>query len=137
MDYTKNVQVYLREFPKTECKTWSIAMINEFLLDKIKKHPIASHILTFDHWKHTKTINGEISKNIIAANNIIFCFGKKLPDPNTLAVRPRSIGICETDSHFVITFTEATNLEMTSTMLGWVDELDREIKTAKNATTQA
>ncbi len=90
----------------------------------------------FDHWKHTKTINGEISDRILAAYNIIFCFGKKLPDPNTLTMRPRSIGVCETDTHFVISFTEAPNQEMTSVMLGRVDELDREIKVVNHPVTQ-
>ena len=57
------------------------------------------------------------------AKNIVFCFGAKLPDPKMLAVRPRSIGVCETDTHFVISFMEAPNLALTKIMIDWVEEL--------------
>ncbi|MCK5851293.1 MAG: hypothetical protein KAH23_10290, partial [Kiritimatiellae bacterium] len=66
---------------------------------------------------------GEMAENITAAKNVLFCFGKKLPDPKMLSVRPRSIGVCETKSHYVISFLEAPNPMLTEIMISWVAEM--------------
>ncbi|MEA2011813.1 MAG: hypothetical protein U9O87_01820 [Verrucomicrobiota bacterium] len=45
-----------------------------------------------------------------------------MPDPKILSVRPRSIGVCETDSSYVFSFLEAPNSVLTKIMVGWVNE---------------
>jgi len=77
----------------------------------------------FDHYEHTKSIGGEIAPDIKAAKNIVFCFGPMLPSPAIMAVRPRSIGVAETDNGFVITFLEAPAPQINDKMEGWVKEL--------------
>ena len=46
-----------------------------------------------------------------------------LPSPAIMAVRPRSIGVAETDNGFVITFLEAPAPQINDKMEGWVKEL--------------
>ena len=65
-----------------------------YLKNKIETHPIATYIGEFDHYAHTASLSeGKISEAIKNAKNIICCFGKVLPKPEVLAVRPRSIGV--------------------------------------------
>lgn len=82
--------------------------------------PTVRLISVFDHYGHTKMIGGEIRPDILAAKNLIFCFGTKLPDPTMLAVRPRSIGIAELPDRFVISFLEAPMPEANRKMTEWV-----------------
>jgi hypothetical protein len=44
---------------------------------------------------------------ILDAKNIVFCFGFTIPNPQVLGLRPRSIGVAETDDTFVVSFMEA------------------------------
>lgn len=53
---------------------------------------------------------------IIKRKVIVFCFGKELPTPEVLAVRPRSIGVCELEDKFVLNFLEAPNDMANKTM---------------------
>ena len=57
------------------------------------------------------------------AKNINLCFGKKLESPEVLAVRPRSIGICDTGEEFVISFMEASHFVANKAMESWCLEL--------------
>ncbi len=57
------------------------------------------------------------------AQNIIFCFGPAIPNTKILAARPRSIGICEFDDHFIIEFIEAPKEELHALMESWAKEL--------------
>jgi len=66
---------------------------------------------------------GEVNKDIKAAKNLICCFGKVLPKPEVLAVRPRSIGVAELESAFVISFLEAPNPDANKAMESWVKGL--------------
>ncbi len=92
-----------------------------FLKQKIEEDPIATYIAIFDHYNHTRNVNGgEIAPEIKDALNLIFCFGQKLPSPKMLAVRPRSIGVAKTDEGFVISFMEAPMSPMTEKMKQWV-----------------
>lgn len=61
----------------------------------------------FDHYAHTQGIGGEIDPDIKAAVDVIFCFGFALPNPQVLAVRPRSIGVADLGDRFVVSFLEA------------------------------
>ncbi|WP_297431608.1 DUF6858 family protein [Sulfurimonas sp.] len=79
----------------------------------IEKHPVAKEIAVFDHYEHTSAIkDGVIAPEIKAAKNVVFCFGKMLPTSKILAVRPRSIGICEFEDSFEINFLEVPNEQL-------------------------
>ncbi len=116
--------IFAEEFLKEDLPVDTLDELCCFFLQEIEKHPIAVFLGVFDHYLHTNAIEGgEISEDIIGAKNITFCFGKKLLDPKVLSVRPRSIGICETKTHFVISFLEAPNPALTETMAKWVRKL--------------
>lgn len=124
INYKDIYPVYVKEILKDELKINSVEEICHFFIDKINAHSFAKNIGIFDHYSHTKEIEGgEIAENIKDAQNVLFCFGKKLPDPKMLSVRPRSIGVCETDTHFVISFLEAPNPALTEIMVLWVKEM--------------
>jgi hypothetical protein len=119
INYHEIYQVYAKEIPKTQ----KLNQIRDFFIGKIQKHPVAKYIGAFNHYAHTKNIDGEIAKDITGAVNVLFCFGAKLLDPKVLSVRPRSIGICETNTHFIISFMEAPSPKMTQVISQWVEEL--------------
>ncbi len=101
----------------------------ETLKKSIEEHPVAVYIGVFDHYAHTSSLSeGEIGEGIAEAKNIIFCFGKELLVPEVLAVRPRSIGICDLDDRFVVTFMEAPNPQANEAMKGWVEALSGRAK---------
>ena len=111
-------------YKKDEIKYKSVDEIISALQEKVHSHPIISFIAIFDQYKHTSSLEeGEINPNIKAAKNIIFCFGKELPTPEVLAVRPRSIGVCETEDSFVVNFLEAPNEAANKTMEEFVKSL--------------
>lgn len=124
INYQEMYPVYVKEVAKADSNLDNVDAMCQFFIDKVNTHPIAKYIGLFDHYAHTKNLEaGEIAEHIKDAKNIVFCFGAKLPDPKMLAVRPRSIGVCETDTHFVISFMEAPNLALTKIMIDWVEEL--------------
>ncbi len=124
INYKEMYPVYVQEVAKEETTIANVDEICQFLINKINTHTFAKYIGIFNHYSHTENIEGgEMAKNIKAAKNILFCFGKKLPDPKMLAVRPRSIGICETNSHFIISFLEAPNPPLTKIMILWLEEM--------------
>ncbi len=113
--------VFTLEVGKDETRFKSVDEILDFFEEKILSHPIAVSIGRFDHYAHTASLEeGEIDAGIKDAKNIICCFGKKLPKPVVLAVRPRSIGVAEMENSFVISFLEAPNPEANAAMENWV-----------------
>ncbi|WP_205342815.1 DUF6858 family protein [Denitrificimonas caeni] len=104
----------------------SVDEIISFFRDKVEADARACFIAEFDHYAHTSSLpDGEIAENIKAAKNLIFCFGLKLPNPLAMAPRPRSIGVCELDDRFAISFLEAPNPAMHQIMLDWVADLEK------------
>lgn len=100
--------IFALEIEKPETRFHSVDEIIVYLKERIDNHSVAKYIGEFDHYAHTCSLqDGQISADILAAKNIIFCFGLTLPDPKVLAVRPRSIGVAETRRTFIITFMEA------------------------------
>lgn len=86
----------------------------------IQNHPIAKLIAIFDHYEHTSSIqDGVIAPEIKDAKNVVFCFGKQLPNAKILAVRPRSIGICEFEDSFEISFLEVPNEQLHAVTEEW------------------
>ncbi len=95
-----------------------------YLKDRVEKHCIASYITVFDHYTHTKNLDGySLAEGLLDAKNLIFCFGKEIPTPKILAVRPRSIGVCEFKDKFEICFLEAPKEALQKEMEGWIEEL--------------
>lgn len=116
--------VYFLEIAKSETTFSSVDAIIDFLKTKVEAHPIATYIATFDHYAHTLSLADHvIDSEIKNAKNLIFCFGKQLPNTKILAVRPRSIGVSETETEFHIALMEAPNEQLSVTMQEWAKEL--------------
>ena len=116
--------VFTMEIGKAECRLDSVDAIIAELKSKVDADPVAAFIAVFDHYTHTKNLpQGEVSPSIKDAKNLVFCFGPKLPDPKMMAVRPRSIGVAETDTGFTLTFLEAPMPPINEKMEAWVKDL--------------
>ncbi len=95
-----------------------------YFKDCIDSHEITRYLGEFDHHAHTSALkDGSIQEGIIAAKNVMFCFGIALPKPEMLAVRPRSFGIAEYTDRFVVSFMEAPIPIADETMKSWVEAL--------------
>ncbi|MDY0012224.1 MAG: hypothetical protein RBS40_04955 [Rhodocyclaceae bacterium] len=112
--------IHVLELAKSETPYAHLDELLQALEAKAEADPGVAMIAKFDHYAHTKLIGGEIRPDIVAAKNLIFCFGPKLPDPAMLAVRPRSIGIAELGDRYVISFLEAPLPEANRKMAEWV-----------------
>lgn len=111
---------------KADTSCTSVDEIIIFFREKVDTNPRACFIAEFDHYAHTRSLpEGEIAEGISAAKHLIFCFGLKLPNPIAMAPRPRSIGVCELEDRFSISFLEAPNPVMHTVMLEWVAELQQ------------
>jgi len=109
---------------KSSTKFTTVDEIIAVLDSKVSADPVACHITIFDHYAHTNSLpNGEIAENIRAAKSLVFCFGIKLPSPQAMAPRPRSLNVCELTDSFVITFMEAPNPLMNDVMQKWIKDL--------------
>ncbi len=111
------------EISKSEAKDKTISEVVSFIQEKIETHKVAKFITIFDNYAHTNGLGGEIMEGIIGAQNIIFCFGPAIPNPKILAVRPRSIGVCEFADKYMFEFLEAPKEDLTETMMGWIKAL--------------
>ncbi len=121
--FKEKYPIFTLEIAKSESKFDSVPDILDFLYAEVEAHPKAVNIAKFDHFSHTKSINGEINPDILDAQNIILCFGLQLPRPEPLAVRPRSIGVTELADKFIINFMEAPNPIANEAMTVWVNRL--------------
>ncbi len=116
--------VFTIEITKNETTYKNVDEIIVFLKSQVEAHPIAVYIGVFDHYTHTSNLEtGEVSETIKDAKNIICCFGKVLPKPEVLAVRPRSIGVAEMADSFVISFLEAPNPDANTAMENWAKSI--------------
>jgi len=118
--------VWTLELDKDEIKVDTIDDIVAYFKDKIEAHPIAAFIAIFNHMEHTKSLkDSEINPDIIDIKNVIFCFGKEIPNTKVAAVRPRSIAVCELADKFVIEFLEAPNETLHGVMEQWSKDLKK------------
>ena len=116
--------VFTIEIAKGETTYNNVDEIITFLKTQIEAHPVAVFIGVFDHYTHTSNLEvGEIAESIKDAKNLICCFGKILPKPEVLGVRPRSFGIAEMNDSFVISFLEAPNPDANAAMEKWVKSI--------------
>ncbi len=113
--YTKNVSKVNTKFKN----------VDEFIIalkEKVEADPIANYIGVFDHYTHTKSIEGEIIDGMIAWKILLFCFGQNIQKPEAMAIRPRNIAIAEFDNKFVVSFLEAPMEKVNTKKIGWIIE---------------
>ena len=85
--------IFVTEISKDETVYRTVDALIDYYRAKIAENPKVQFIGVFDHFAHTTKIGGPIMEGMTAAVDIIFCFGFAIPNPQMLAVRPRSIGI--------------------------------------------
>lgn len=119
--FMEKYPIYTLEVNWSETKCRNIDEVCAYFVNKIDEHPKATYIAIFDHYAHTKSLSdGEIAPEIKDAKNIIFCFGPKIPNPEVIAVRPRSIGVCDLGDRFVISYLEAPAENINQIIEQWV-----------------
>ena len=122
--FMEKYPVYSIEIPKNKTAHKSVDSIISYLKGVIDAHPVAQYIAVFDHYGHTKSIEGSvINPEIKAAKNLIFCFGKQLPTTKILAVRPRSIGVSELEESFSIDMLQVPNDELHALTESWIKSI--------------
>lgn len=119
LHFQEKYPITVLDIAKTETSHTSAAAIAEYFKTCIANSPRVSYIATFDHLAHTKAIGGDIAPGISAAFNVVFCFGHALPNPQVLAVRPRSIGIADMGDRFVVSFMDAPMKPANDAMQAW------------------
>ena len=103
----------------------SVDAIIAYLKGKVDSHPVATYIACFNHYEHTQSLeDNKMNPDILDAQNIIFCFGKELPNPAILAVRPRSIGVVEMSDSFILTFMDVPNSKLHDVVASWVKSVE-------------
>jgi hypothetical protein len=115
--------VFVAEIGKTETDCKTVEDVVAYLKAKIAEQEKVAFIGVFDHYAHTKGIGGEIVEGLVGAVDVIFCFGFALPNPQVLAVRPRSIGVADMGDKFVLSFLEAPMKPANEAMEAWVKAL--------------
>lgn len=122
--FKEKYPIYELVIEKKETTYKTVDEIINYFKEKIEEHPVTAFIAIFDHYAHTSSLSeGNISENIKDAKNIVFCFGKELPTPEAMAVRPRSIGVTDIGDKFVIIFMEAPNPQANETMENWAKSI--------------
>lgn len=116
--------IHTYTLPKSTVQLATTTDVIAALKAKVDADGTADFIATYDHFAHTQALpQGEVGQGIQAAQLLVFCFGIKLPSPEAVAVRPRSIGVTEYADRFVISFMVAPNPAMNTTMQQWVKSL--------------
>lgn len=119
LHFQEKYPITVVDVAKTETRFQSVDAIADYFKACIAETPRVQYIATFDHLAHTKAIGGDIAPGIAAAVNVVFCFGHALPNPQVLAVRPRSIGIADMGDRFVISFMDAPMKPANDAMQAW------------------
>jgi hypothetical protein len=115
--------VFVAEIGKDETTCRNVDDVVAYLKARIAEKEKVAFIGVFDHYAHTKAIGGEIAQGIVGAVDVMFCFGFALPNPQVLAVRPRSIGVADLGDKFVVSFMEAPMQPANEAMETWVKGL--------------
>lgn len=118
--------LFVMEVSHAETDFTSVDAICDYLRERIQAHRCGQFITIFDHYAHTCGLpEGQVDDDILAAKNVLFCFGIALPCPEALAVRPRSIGVAETKRGFCISFMETPMPIANAAMEDWAEGLRR------------
>jgi hypothetical protein len=115
--------VFVAEIGKEETAFSTVEEVAEYLKARIADNEKVKFIGVFNHLAHTRAIGGEIHPDIQGALDVIFCFGFALPNPQVLAVRPRTIGVADMGDKFVVSFLEAPMPPANAAMEAWVKGL--------------
>lgn len=119
LHFQEKYPITVVEVRKPETRLDSVQAIAGYFRRCIAETPRVAYIGEFDHLAHTRAIGGEVAPQIQAAVNVLFCFGHALPNPQVLAVRPRSIGIADMGDHFVVSFMDAPMKPANDAMQAW------------------
>ena len=93
--------VFIAKVDKSDCCFRTLDEVVDYFVKQVESHPVARLIGVFDHYAHTSALaDGEIAPGIVGAMNIVVCFGMAIPQPEILALRPRSIGIADVGGPF-------------------------------------
>ncbi len=111
--------IFVAEIAKTETAHKTVDELVAYFQARIAENPKVHFIGVFDHFAHTTRIGGPIMDGMVAAVDVIFCFGFAIPNPQMLAVRPRSIGIADLGDKFVVSFLEAPMQPANEAMEAW------------------
>ncbi len=111
--------IFVAEISKTETSYQTVDALVTYFKERIAETPKVQYIGVFDHYAHTKGFDGPIVEGMTAAVDVMFCFGFAIPNPQMLAVRPRSIGIADMGDKFVISFMEAPMQPANQAMESW------------------
>ena len=122
--FMEHYPVFDFEIKKTDTTHASVDAVIAALKEKIDANPDIAYIGVFDHFAHTTKLGGAIVDGIKDAKNLLFCFGKAIPNPKVLALRPRSIGVVDMGDHFVISFMEAPQEAVSKAMIAWCQGLE-------------
>ena len=118
--FQEKYPIYTLEVSKSECKYPTLEELLGYFRQRIEEHPVAGYIADFDHYAHTAAQpEGKLEEGLVAARNLVFCFGTQLLKPEMLALRPRSIGVAEYADRFVISFLEAPMPAANEAMEAW------------------
>ncbi|MEJ2622577.1 MAG: hypothetical protein P8163_20715 [Candidatus Thiodiazotropha sp.] len=124
--------VFSLQIDANECRFDTIEQIVAYFESEISAHKAVEFIATFDHKKHTSELpEGQLADGIVAAYNLVFCFGFTLQTPDQLACRPRSIGICQMNDQIIVSFLEAPMPVANALMEKWAKSLLIEQDTGK------
>ena len=115
--------MYSLEILKSETTLIGIDQIIEHLKTRISENPEGVFITVFNHYQHTQEIDGRIMDGVVAAKNLLFCFGHSINDIPTLAFRPKSIAIIETKNSFILEFLETPRPEVNAWIQSWIKEI--------------
>lgn len=121
---TGDFSIYSLDFDKKETSFGSAQEIVNRLKILIDDNKVSRFIGEFDHYSHTKGLDGGVmDEDIIDARNILFCFGKTLSKASLLAVRPRSIGVAEKVNGFTVSFVKMPMALADETIEKWIKSL--------------
>jgi len=115
--------MYAIEILKSETDVSNISEIVKYFKVKIEENSEAVFITVFDHYAHTKQLNGKILDTTLDAKNLIFCFGHTIKNIEILAFRPKSIAMIETQNSFILEFLETPRPEVNAWMQSWIKGL--------------
>ncbi|MGD2083034.1 MAG: hypothetical protein PVF91_08715 [Chromatiales bacterium] len=116
--------VFTLELSKTETTLSGIDDVVRFLTERVDAHPLARFVAVYDHHAHTRSLeSGYVDPSIVAARSIVLCFGLTLPGPASMALRPRSMGVCEFADRFVVTFAEGPMPVANLAMERWAEAI--------------
>jgi hypothetical protein len=119
LHFQEKYPITVAEIAKTETTHRTAEDIATYFRERIAATERVSFIGQFDHLAHTRAIGGDVAPEIKAAINVLFCFGHALPNPQVMAVRPRSIGIADMGDRFVISFMDAPMKPANDAMQAW------------------